>query len=40
MKPKHIKKILMSEIKNVASQPHNYCSNQDIDFTRNRKLSI
>lgn len=40
MKPKHIKKLLMSEIKNVASEPHNYCFNPDTDFTRNRKLSI
>lgn len=40
MKPKHIKKLLMSEIKDVASQPHNYCYNPDADFTRNRKLSI
>lgn len=40
MKPKHIKKLLMSEIKNVASQPHNYCSNPDTDFTRTRKLSM
>ena len=40
MKPKHIKKLLMSEIKNVASQPHNYCSNPETDFTRNRKLSM
>lgn len=40
MKPKHIKKLLMSEIKNVASKPHNYCSNPNTDFTRNRKLSM
>ena len=40
MKPKHIKKLLMSEIKNVASKPHNYCTNPDTDFTRNRKLSM
>ena len=40
MKPKHIKKILMSEIRNVASEPHNYCFNPDTDFTRNRKLSM
>ena len=30
----------MSEIKNVASKPHNYCSNPNTDFTRNRKLSM
>ena len=40
MKPKHIKKLLMSEIKNVANEPHNYCTNPDTDFTRNRKLSM
>ena len=40
MKPKQIKKLLMSEIKNVASEPHNYCSNPNTDFTRNRKLSM
>lgn len=40
MKPKQIKKLLTSEIKNVASQPHNYCSNPNTDFTRNRKLSM
>ena len=40
MKPKQIKNLLMSEIKNVASEPHNYCSNPNTDFTRNRKLSM
>ncbi len=40
MKPKQIKKLLTSEIKNVASKPHNYCSNPNTDFTRNRKLSM
>ncbi len=40
MKPGHIKKLLMSAIKNVASEPHNYCSNPDTDFIRNRKLSM
>lgn len=40
MKPKHIKKLLMSEIKKVASEPHKYCMNPDTDFTRNRKLSM
>lgn len=40
MKPKHIKKILMSEIRNVALEPHNYCFNPDTDFTRTRKLSM
>lgn len=40
MKTKHIKKLLMSEIKKVAGKPHAYCSNPDTDFTRNRKLSM
>lgn len=30
----------MSEINKVASEPHNYCTNPDTDFTRNRKLSM
>lgn len=30
----------MSEIKKVASKPHDYCINPNIDFTRNRKLSM
>ena len=40
MNPKHIKKLLMSEIKKVASEPYKYCLNPDADFTRNRKLSM
>jgi len=40
MKPKHIKKLLMSEIRKVASEPYNYCTNPNIDFTRSRKLSM
>lgn len=40
MKPKHIKKLLMSEIRKVASEPYNYCTNPDTDFTRSRKLSM
>ena len=40
MKPIYIKKLLISEINNVASEPHNYCTNPDTDFTRNRKLSM
>ena len=38
MKPIYIKKLLISEINKVASEPHNYCTNPDTDFTRNRKL--
>ena len=30
----------MSKIQNIASEPHNYCSNPNTDFTRNRKLSM
>ena len=40
MKPIYIKKLLISEINKVASEPHNYCTNPDTDFTRNRKLSM
>lgn len=38
MNPKHIKKLLLSEIKSVASTPSEYCTNSKSDFTRNRKL--
>lgn len=40
MKPKHIKRLLLSEIKKVADEPNNYCFNPDTNFTRNRKLSM
>ena len=40
MKPIYIIKLLISEINKVASEPHNYCTNPDTDFTRNRKLSM
>ena len=40
MKPIYIKKLLISEINKVASEPHNYCTNPETDFTRNRKLSM
>lgn len=40
MKPKHIKNLLMSEIKKAASKPEIYCFHPDSDFTRNRKLSM
>lgn len=40
MKAIYIKKLLISEINKVASEPHNYCTNPDTDFTRNRKLSM
>lgn len=34
MKPKHIKKLLMSEIKEVANKPELYCFHPNSDFTR------
>ena len=40
MKPKHIKKLLVSEIKKVADKPKHYCFHPDRDFTRKRKLSM
>ena len=40
MKPKHIKKLLLSEIQKVADDPHTYCFHPDTDFTRNRKLTM
>ena len=38
MKPKHIKKLLMSEIETVANASDKYCSNPGRDFSRKRKL--
>lgn len=40
MKPEHVKKLLLTEIKNVADNPQDYCFNPDNDFTRKRKLSM
>ena len=40
MKPKHIKKLLMSEIETVANASDKYCSNPGRDFSRERKLSF
>lgn len=40
MKPKHIKKLLMSEIETVANASDKYCSNPGRDFSRKRKLSF
>ncbi len=40
MKPKYVKKLLLSKIENVASNPSDYCVNPRTDFTRNRKLSL
>lgn len=38
MKPKHVKKLLSSEIKSIAENPQEFCTNPKSDFTRNRKL--
>ena len=40
MKPKHIKKLLMSEIETVANASDEYCLNPGRDFSRKRKLSF
>lgn len=40
MKPKHVKKLLLSKIKAVAKNPSDYCFNPSKDFTRTRKLSM
>jgi len=40
MKPKHIKKLLETEIKSIVDNPQEYCYNPDTDFTRNRKLPL
>ena len=40
MKPKHIKKLLMSEIETVANASDKYCLNPGRDFSRKRKLSF
>ena len=40
MKPKNVKKLLMSEINKIADNPHDYCINPNTDFTRNRKISL
>jgi alkylhydroperoxidase family enzyme len=40
MNVKHIKKLLLSEIKVVANNASNYCFNSKKDFTRKRKLPV
>ena len=40
MKPKHVRKLLMSEIKSVADNPQTYCYNPHTDFTRKRKFTM
>ena len=38
MKPKHIRKLLLSEIETVVHSPDKYCINPQRDFSRTRKL--
>ncbi len=40
MKLKHVKKLLMDEIRKVAQAVEQYCNNPLKDFTRTRKLPI
>lgn len=40
MKPKQIKKLLMTEIKKIADNPQDYCTNPGRDFSRKRKLPM
>ena len=40
MKPKIVKKLLLSEINRIATNPKEYCTNPKTDFTRNRKLPL
>jgi hypothetical protein len=40
MKPKHIKKLLMTEIKKIVDNPQDYCTNPGSDFSRKRKLPM
>lgn len=40
MKPKQLKKLLMSEIKSVSESANEYCFSKGKDFTRKRKLSF
>lgn len=40
MKPNQIKKLLMNEIKKIADNPQDYCTNSGSDFSRKRKLPM
>ena len=40
MKPKHLKKFLLSEIKAVSEKSNEYCVSAGKDFTRKRKISF
>ena len=40
MKPKHLKKLLLSEIKTVSAKANEFCVSAGKDFSRRRKLSF
>ena len=40
MKPKQIRKLLMTEINKVSNNPKIFCFNPESSFTRNRKISM
>ena len=40
LQSKHVKKLLMDEIRKVAQSVEQYCNNPSKDFTRTRKLPI
>ena len=40
MKPKHVKTLLKSKIKEIAANPADYCYNPKSDFSRHRKLTM
>ena len=40
MKPKQIRKLLMTEINKVSRNPNTFCFNPDSSFTRKRKISM
>lgn len=40
MKPKHLKKLLLSEIKAVSEKSNEYCVSFGKDFTRKRKITV
>ena len=40
MKPKHLKKLLLSEIKAVSEKSNEYCVSSGKDFTRKRKITF
>lgn len=40
MKPNQVKKILLAKIQNVTKNPQSFSRNPEVDFSRNRKLSM